>query len=312
MRRHVLLYDRGVDFSAPYQVITPTLEGPILSALADVKAPLTRGQIVDVVGDASEAGVRKAVARLVEQGIVIEQRLGKRYAYVANREHLLWPSIEGLFGARGLLQERVEGAIAEWEFAPASVELFGSVARGGSDVNSDIDLLIVRPDLPAGAGETWDKQVADLHDQIIRWTGNACDIVVLDPQELERAHDQDEPILRPPTSHVAGAPLAALLSQPSGSLAKFAQMAAGDTALRVQLKGLAEQVSKWAAVQQSMGSSFAAVDAQMTGARAASAAMAAQLDSLRPVLAIDTSAFQAAARALATYESTGVIDGTGE
>lgn len=89
-------------------------------------------------------------------------------------------------------------------------------------------------------------------------------------------------------------------------------MAAGDTALRVQLKGLAEQVSKWAAVQQSMGSSFAAVDAQMTGAGAASAAMAAQLESLRPILAIDTSAFQAAARALGTYESTGVISGAGE
>lgn len=65
---------------------------------------LTRQQIVALVEDASEAGVRKALARLVEQGIVIEQRFGKRYAYLANAEHLLWPSVEGLFSARRLLR----------------------------------------------------------------------------------------------------------------------------------------------------------------------------------------------------------------
>ena len=83
----------------------------------------------------------------------------------------------------------------------------------------------MRPDLNASDEERWDAQVADLHDQVVRWTGNACDIVVLGPGELEKAHDDDEPILRPPTSNLAGAPLAALLDQPSGALAQAAARA---------------------------------------------------------------------------------------
>jgi len=212
-----------VDFSQPYRVITPTLEGPILSVLAEVTTPLTRGQIVSLVEDASEAGVRKALARLVEQGIVIEHRFGKRYTYEANREHLLWPSVEGLFAARRRFRELVQGLVADWLVPPVSVELFGSLASGASDEGSDVDLIIVRPELDASLEETWDAQVADLHDRVVRWTGNACDIIVLGPAEFEKACDDDEPILRPPTSNLAGMPLAALLDQTRAAVRQAAQ-----------------------------------------------------------------------------------------
>lgn len=208
------MYGLVVDFTQPYRVITPTLEGPILRVLAEVMTPLTRGQIVALVEDASEAGVRKALARLIEQGIVLEHRFGKRYAYEANREHLLWPSVEGLFAARRRFRERVQDLVAAWSVPPVCVELFGSLASGGSDENSDVDLLIVRRDLDGSEEETWDAQVTDLHDRVVRWTGNPCDIIVLGPAELSKARDDDEPILRPPTSSLAGVPLAALLEQP--------------------------------------------------------------------------------------------------
>lgn len=35
----------------------------------------------------------KALMRLVEQGIVVERRVGERYPYEANPEHLLLPSV---------------------------------------------------------------------------------------------------------------------------------------------------------------------------------------------------------------------------
>lgn len=309
VRKRVLMYGLLADFTQPYRVITPTLEGPILRALAEVTTPLTRSQIVALVEEASEAGVRKALARLVEQGIVIEHRLGKRYAYVANRAHLLWPSVEGLFSARHLLRERVEGVVARWALPPASVELFGSMARGGSDASSDIDLLIVRPDLNALDEETWDAQVADLRDQVVRWTGNACDIVVLGPGELEKAHDDDEPILRPPTSNLAGAPLAALLAQPRGSLAHAARVMAGNAAAQAQLEALSQQASTVAACQQQIRTSFAAIEAHVAGARRMPLALRGKLEALRPVLELDTAALQAAARALGASEALGVARG---
>ncbi|MFT4187989.1 MAG: nucleotidyltransferase domain-containing protein [Aeromicrobium sp.] len=185
-----------MDFSAPYRVISPTLEGPILRALAGVNGSLTRSQIVALVEDASEAGVRKAIGRLVTQGIVIEERIGSRYTYHVNRDHLLWPSVEGLFAARELLRERVAELVRGWEIQPVSVDLFGSVAQGVSDEESDVDVMVVSPELGEDRQEVWDRQMDDLHDRITLWTGNACDVVVMDPEELAHARAKDAPILR--------------------------------------------------------------------------------------------------------------------
>lgn len=302
----------SVDFSRPYRVITPTLEGPILRALAGTQTALTRGQIVALVQDASEAGVRKALGRLVEQGIVIEQRIGKRYAYLANREHLLWPSIDGLLSARRLLEEGVRAAVAEWEFPPASVELFGSQARGGSDAGSDIDVLIVRPDLEPGAVEIWEEQVAELHDGIVRWTGNPCDIVVLSPGELEQASELDEPILRSPTANVAGAPLAALLERPGGVTSEAAATLAEHAAVLSRLGALSDHLSSLVASQHELRDSFAALAADTTSMPAVAATVDEQRERLRPLLELDTSAVTAAARALGVHRSVGGGDGPGQ
>ena len=60
---------------------------------------MTRQQVADLIGEASEAGVRKVLRRLAEQGVVIEQRIGRYYTYVGNCEHILWPA-GGLHGRR--------------------------------------------------------------------------------------------------------------------------------------------------------------------------------------------------------------------
>lgn len=301
-----------MDFSQPYRVITPTLEGPVLRALAGAQAALTRGQIVALVQDASEAGVRKALGRLVEQGIVIEQRIGKRYAYLANREHLLWPSIESLFSARRLLEEGVRAAVAEWEFPPTSVEFFGSQVRGGSDADSDVDVLIVRPNLDPGSVDIWEEQVAQLHDGIVRWTGNPCDIVVLSARELEQAREHDEPILRPPTTNVAGTPLAALLDHPGGVTSQAAATLAEQAAARSRLEALSDQLSALAVSHQEFRDSFAGLVSATTSMPAVAAALEDQRELLRPLLETDTSAVRAAARALRAHRSVGSGDDAGQ
>lgn len=193
-----------VDFSAPYRILTPTLDGPVLRALAGVEGRMTRAQIRRQVEDASEAGVRKTLVRLVEQGIVIEERIGSRYTYAANREHLLWPAVETLLSARRLLAVKVEEATMRWEIPPVSVELFGSVAQGSSTASSDVDLLIVRPQLNKDEMDTWDQQVGELHDGIVRWTGNSCDIVTLDADEYGAALERDDPVATSYTNTIAG------------------------------------------------------------------------------------------------------------
>lgn len=243
-----------MDFTAPYRVITPTLEGPVLRALADVDTSLTRTQIVKVIEKASEAGVRKALSRLVDQGIVIEERTGSRYTYRANRAHLLWPNIEGIFNARTLLRERVLELTSEWDPMPVSVELFGSVAQGTSDEASDIDILIIRPELDFSEEDDWDRQVGELHDNIVRWTGNSCDIVVMNSAELQESGRRDEPILRSPMSNLAGVRLEKLKNdlqarQTQGP-ASVIQQAIQKSVLQYQMPRLANALTDMSGIQK--------------------------------------------------------------
>jgi predicted nucleotidyltransferase len=184
-----------VDFSHPFRVIAPTLDGPVLRALAGSRTALTRPQVLRVVGEGSEAGVRKVLRRLVEQGIVVEEHVGSRYTYRANREHIMWPAIEVLTSAHEILDERIQAKVGEWAVQPLSVELFGSVATGSSTSASDIDLIVVSPHCAPDQEEDWDQQVDDLRDAVQQWTGNVCEILVMDPPELIHAKANDEPTL---------------------------------------------------------------------------------------------------------------------
>lgn len=245
-----------MDFSAPYRTITPTLDGPVLRALAGVDTALTRAQVVKLVEKASEAGVRKTLARLVGQGIVIEERTGSRYAYRVNRDHLLWPSLEGLFNARGLLRDRVREFTSEWEPKPVSVELFGSVAQGTADESSDIDILIIRPDLEPDQEDDWEQQVGDLRDNVVRWTGNSCDVIVMGGEQLRESDEQDEPILRSPRSNLAGLQLdklrSDLWSDQVHKTTEVFQRATQKAVLRYQMPKLADAIATSSATQQTI------------------------------------------------------------
>jgi len=208
-----------VDFSQPFRALTPTLDGPVLRALAGSQAALTRTQVLRLLDDGSEAGVRKVLKRLVDQGVVIEEHVGTRFTYRANREHILWPAVEILTSAHDRLDERIRARVAEWKIQPLSVELFGSVAAGQSTSESDIDLMIVSPYLDKEADETWEQQLDDLRDSVQRWTGNVCEILVLDPPQLVEAKANGEPALDSTRVSLAGDRIDAMV--PSKEIAQL-------------------------------------------------------------------------------------------
>lgn len=179
---------------------------------------MTRQQITRLVADASEPGIRKVLRRLADQGIVLEQRVGTQYTYLANRDHLMWPAVE----AASTLTERLDGQIRShvesWSTTAISVELFGSAATGRATSDSDIDLILYRPHLTEDEQVTWDGQVADLRSAVERWTGNPCEIVEIDPRALIEMAAENEPVLRSPMQAISGIRLATAV--PSTPLAK--------------------------------------------------------------------------------------------
>ena len=223
MRNPKLLYVSDVDFSQPFRAVTPTLDGPVLRVLARTTQPMTRQQVADLIGVASEAGVRKVLRRLAEQGVVIEQRIGTHYSYVGNREHILWPAVEVFMSAADRLDTTIREHVEAWEVPALSVELFGSVAAGTSTADSDIDLMVYRPSLTEDQVELWDGQVAELRVAVERWTGNACEVLEIDPRTLVEMAAEDEPVLKAPRVPISGLNIAAAV--PSMEIAKSIQKA---------------------------------------------------------------------------------------
>jgi predicted nucleotidyltransferase len=172
-----------MDFRRPLRTVTPTLDGDVLAVLARADAQFTGRHVHRLVGHSSERGVRDALERLVRQGVVHSERVGGSKLYHLNRAHLAAEWVIGLANLRAHLLERLESTIASWTVRPAAAVLFGSVARGEADEDSDLDLLVVRPRGTAPDHPQWEDQLADLQYSGTAWTGN--DARVLEYGEAE-------------------------------------------------------------------------------------------------------------------------------
>ncbi|MEX2448540.1 MAG: nucleotidyltransferase domain-containing protein [Solirubrobacterales bacterium] len=176
-----------MDFARPMQVVSPTLDGDVLTVLAGAEEAFSGRRIHQLVGHGSEPGIRRAAERLVHQGIVLRHQAGRANLYRLNRQHVSAEAIELLAEARAQLISWLREAIGSWEVAPRCAALFGSVARRQAGSDSDLDLFIVRP---AGVDEDsrpWTEQLGSLQRSATAWTGNDSRIIELAEGELEQA-----------------------------------------------------------------------------------------------------------------------------
>lgn len=183
-----------MDFAHPLGVISPTLDGDVLTILAGAEEEFSGRRLHRLAARGSEPGIRKAVERLVDQGIVLRRRAGRANLYQLNREHLSAEAIECLAEVRWRLIAWLREAIALWEVAPRCAALFGSVAHGHAGASSDLDLLVVRPLEVEEDSTPWSGQLGSLEHSATLRTGNDARIVELGERELPQA--QARPLLR--------------------------------------------------------------------------------------------------------------------
>ena len=157
-----------MDLESPLRTIASPVEAEVLRVLAGADADFSSSQVHRLIGSASPYGVRKALARLADSGLVLSLTQGNWTLWRGNRHHVLWPSIELAVDARRALVSRLRDQFAERN--ELLVYLYGSFARRSATPESDIDILIVYPD-----DVEHDALVDFAHNlsqQVLAWTGN--------------------------------------------------------------------------------------------------------------------------------------------
>ncbi|TCC41672.1 nucleotidyltransferase domain-containing protein [Kribbella speibonae] len=172
-------------FPEPMSSVVPGLHGRVLAVLVRAGQPLTGRAVAGLLPTpASPSGVHRVLDDLVRNGVVIATPAGRARLYTLNREHVAYQAIEQLARLRDLLIERIKAEAESWEIPANAVWLFGSTARGQGDADSDLDLLVVRPDDVDDGDPRWLDQLDTLSAHASLWSGNACEVVEYSAQEV--------------------------------------------------------------------------------------------------------------------------------
>ena len=205
-----------MDLDDPTRAVTPSLDGPVLAALAQATRPLTVGEIAGRAARGSEIGIRRCVARLVAQGMVDSVLMGRNVVHTLNREHVAAPVADLLAGLRAELARRLRDALASWRPPPLQAVLLPST----TGAHDEVVLLLVHPPLPdemprraagtpgSGVGDlalaeerdlapqieraamtveqerAWREQVVALAPLVRRWTGNGLRVVEMSSEDV--------------------------------------------------------------------------------------------------------------------------------
>jgi predicted nucleotidyltransferase len=175
-----------INLARPLEIVTPTVDADVLAVLAKATASFTGRRVHQISGRHSERGVRNALHRLVEQGIVTRERVGPSDHYTLNRGHLAAPQIEALANLRSEFIARIGAELDAWHPAAEYVAMFGSAARGDMRADSDIDLFVVSPSPVASDDDRWRAQIETLTLHVTAWTGNDARVLELSADEIRR------------------------------------------------------------------------------------------------------------------------------
>lgn len=208
-----------MDLVNPLRTVAPTVDADVLRVLARTHAGLT-GARVAALAERSYAQVRHVLHRLVDHGLVLAERHGNGVVYWLNREHVLATSLEVMAGALDALEASIAQRAASWDPAPRAVVVFGSFARRDGEPESDIDLLLVRPDEVDEDDAAWRRQRHELVRHVEAAAGNTVQVVEMSVRELQDAVDAELPLvsaLRRDGRVLAGASARSLFAPRAGA-----------------------------------------------------------------------------------------------
>ncbi|MHB1165966.1 MAG: nucleotidyltransferase domain-containing protein [Candidatus Nanopelagicales bacterium] len=187
----------AMDLANPISSVIPGSYGDVLAVLARTDAPLSGRRVASLTrGQASRRRVDAVLAELARTGVALVQEVPPAKLYRLNREHVAAAGIVELASLRDTLLSRIRAELASWDLPPQAAWMFGSAARGDAGTDSDIDLVLLMPQLRTDEDETaWAGQVDGLRERVLAWSGNELDVLALSADELRDLHDRGERLI---------------------------------------------------------------------------------------------------------------------
>ena len=162
----------------------------VLRVLWGVKVPLTAADVARRVR-MTHPGATGILRSLVDYGLVSSSPAGRGHTYWLNRDDVYVDSmLDPVFAAEHEIpEEMLEALRLEFEGRGAiSAMLFGSFARGDQDEDSDVDVMVVTPNLDSKA--RIERELPSIRDAFARTFGASLEVIAYDRDEARQLSDR--------------------------------------------------------------------------------------------------------------------------
>ncbi len=138
------------------------------------------------LADISPTTASHSLSALARIGLVEGRPKGNQILYRLNADHYAVPHLRGLLdAAREADADAVSLVMSTLAGVPDAIVVFGSVARGDDSPGSDIDLLVVAPDVETS--RRWAERSYEVGEVLQHHLGVVVDVVVAVRPDLEAA-----------------------------------------------------------------------------------------------------------------------------
>ena len=168
-----------MDFVHPVRALIPGVQGRVLAVLAETTAELNL-RTVARLADVSTAQASRVMPSLVELGLVERREVPPSLLFRLSRENAAAQIVVSLASLYDTVLARIGEAVGQMSVLPVSVIVFGSFARRAADRDSDIDVVIVRPDEVDGEYETWVAEVEQWRRDARSISGNTVEVIEIE------------------------------------------------------------------------------------------------------------------------------------
>ena len=168
-----------MDFRHPVEAAIPGAQGRVIAALLGTSGELNLRTIARVAG-VSIAQASRVLPGLVELGMIERREVPPSSLFRLVPEHVATRALLQLADSRNVVMTEMGRAASRIRPAPVSVITFGSFARGDSEPDSDIDVIVVRPTGIDADDDRWTHTIEQWRATVSRVAGTTVEILDVD------------------------------------------------------------------------------------------------------------------------------------